>query len=154
MPLDYHSHQQNGVLNFGRSLVVKRQEKTPYQLLYNKRPNIKFFHVFGCKCYVLNDREPIGKFDPKGDNAIFIGYAWDTVAYRVYIPRTKVVVVGTNVKFDDSFQVTQEKFTKELKIQAEASPNATITEDLEKLFHGWYEAFEDTNRTFSNHIPF
>ncbi|KAJ9542479.1 hypothetical protein OSB04_028985 [Centaurea solstitialis] len=56
------------------SLVVKRFEKTPYQLLSDKRPNIKFFHVFGCKCYVLNDREPIGKFDPKGDDAIFIGY--------------------------------------------------------------------------------
>ncbi|KAJ9544415.1 hypothetical protein OSB04_024122 [Centaurea solstitialis] len=87
-----------------RSLVVKRFEKTPYHLLYNKCPNIKFFHVFGCKCFVLNDREHVGKFDPKGDSAIFIGYAWDTVAYRVYIPRTKLVVVSTNVKFDDSFQ--------------------------------------------------
>ncbi|KAJ9536560.1 hypothetical protein OSB04_un000259 [Centaurea solstitialis] len=87
-----------------RSLVVKRFEKTPYQLLYNKRPNIKFFHVFGCKCYILNDREPLGKFDPKGDDAIFIGYAWDSVAYRVYIPRTQIVVINTNVKFDDSFQ--------------------------------------------------
>ncbi|KAJ9545080.1 hypothetical protein OSB04_024787 [Centaurea solstitialis] len=28
-----------------RSLVVKRLEKTPYQLLHNKGPNIKFFHV-------------------------------------------------------------------------------------------------------------
>ncbi|KAJ9544935.1 hypothetical protein OSB04_024642 [Centaurea solstitialis] len=61
--------------------------KTPAQLLYIKRPNIKFFHVFGCKCFVLKDREPVGNFDPKGDSAIFIGYAWDTVAYRVYVPR-------------------------------------------------------------------
>ncbi|KAJ9552993.1 LOW QUALITY PROTEIN: hypothetical protein OSB04_017038 [Centaurea solstitialis] len=76
-----------------RSLVVKTHDKTPYHLLYNKRPNIKFFHVFGCKCYVLNDRESLGKFDPKGDNAIFIGYAWDTAAYRVYVPRIKIVVV-------------------------------------------------------------
>ncbi|KAJ9556643.1 LOW QUALITY PROTEIN: hypothetical protein OSB04_011257 [Centaurea solstitialis] len=123
-----------------RSLVVKRFEKTPYQLLYNKRPNIKFFHVFGCK-------EPVGKFDPKGDDVIFIGYAWDSVAYRVYVPKTQIVVVSTNVKFDDSFRVIQDKFKKELKIQAEASPNATITEDLEKLFNDWYTDFEDTNRT-------
>ncbi|KAJ9544851.1 hypothetical protein OSB04_024558 [Centaurea solstitialis] len=68
-----------------RSFVVKRFKKTPYQLLYSKRPKIKFFHVFGCKCYVSNDREPIGKFDPKGDDAIFIGYGWDFVAYRVYV---------------------------------------------------------------------
>ncbi|KAJ9538587.1 hypothetical protein OSB04_031320 [Centaurea solstitialis] len=118
-----------------RSLVVKRFEKTPYQLLYNKRPNIKFFHVFVCKCYVLNDREPVGKFDPKGDDAIFIGYAWDFVAYRVYIPRTQIVVV------------IQDKFKEELKIQAEASPNATITEELEKLFNDWYEDFEENDRT-------
>ncbi|KAJ9544570.1 hypothetical protein OSB04_024277 [Centaurea solstitialis] len=117
-----------------RSLVVKRFEKTPYQLLYNRRPNIKFFHVFGCKCFVLNDREPVGKFDPKGDSAIFIDYAWDTVAYRIYVPRTKLVVVSTNVKFDDSFQVIQDKFTEELKKQADASSNETITEDLENLF--------------------
>ncbi|KAJ9544984.1 hypothetical protein OSB04_024691 [Centaurea solstitialis] len=51
-----------------RSLVVKIFEKTPYQLLLNKTPNVKFFHVFGCKCYVLNDRKPIGKFNPKGDD--------------------------------------------------------------------------------------
>ncbi|KAJ9556018.1 hypothetical protein OSB04_010632 [Centaurea solstitialis] len=130
-----------------RSLVVKRYEKTPYQLLYNKRPNIKLFHIFGCKCYVLNDREPIGKFDPKVGDAIFIGYAWESVAYRVYVPRNQIVVVSTNVKFDDSFQVIQDKFKEELKILAEASPNATITEDLEKLFNDWYENFEETDKT-------
>ncbi|KAJ9547722.1 hypothetical protein OSB04_020265 [Centaurea solstitialis] len=91
-----------------RSLVVKKHEKTPYHLLYNKRPNIKFFHVFGRKCFVLNHREPLGKFDPKGDDAIFIGYAWDTVAYKVYIPIIKIVVVSTNVKFDDSFRTSVE----------------------------------------------
>ncbi|KAJ9561826.1 LOW QUALITY PROTEIN: hypothetical protein OSB04_006986 [Centaurea solstitialis] len=96
----------------------------------------------GCKCYVLNDREPVGKFDPKGDNAIFIGCAWDSVAYRVYVPKTQIVVVSTNV--------IQNKFTKELNIQAEASPNATIIEDLEKLFNEWYEDFEDTDRASAN----
>ncbi|KAJ9544464.1 hypothetical protein OSB04_024171 [Centaurea solstitialis] len=107
-----------------RSLVVKRYEKTPHQLL-----------------------EHVGKFDPKGDDAIFVGYAWDCVAYRVYIPRTQIIVVSTNVRFDDSFQVTQDMFTKELQIQAEGSPNATITEDLERLFNDWYEDFEEDDRT-------
>ncbi|KAJ9547098.1 hypothetical protein OSB04_019641 [Centaurea solstitialis] len=115
-----------------RSLVVKRFEKTRYQLLHNKRPNIKFFLVFGCKCYVLNDREPIGKFDPKGDDAIFIGYAWDSLAYRVY--------------------VTHDKFTEELKIQAEKSPNATIPQDLESFFNEWYDDEPDPDRA-SDDVP-
>ncbi|KAJ9552865.1 LOW QUALITY PROTEIN: hypothetical protein OSB04_016910 [Centaurea solstitialis] len=133
-----------------RSLVVKRFEKTPYQLLHNKRPNVKFFHVFGCKCNVLNDREPIGKFNPKGDDAIFIGYSWDSIAYRVYIPRSQVVVVSTNVRFDDNFQVTQDKFKEELKTQAKKSPNATITDDLEQLFHEWYEDEPNPDRDFAS----
>jgi transposase InsO family protein len=127
-----------------RSLVVKNFEKTPYQLLHNKRPNIKFFHVFGCKCFVLNDREPLGKFDPKGDEAIFIGYAWDTAAFRIYVPRTQTVVVSTNVRFDDNFQVIQDKFTEELKTQADKSPNATIPQELEQLFTEWYDDEEPT----------
>ncbi|KAJ9541842.1 hypothetical protein OSB04_028348 [Centaurea solstitialis] len=44
-------------------------------------------------------------------------------------------------------KVIQDKFIEELKIQAEASPNATITEDLEKLFDDWYEDFEENDRT-------
>ncbi|KAJ9542808.1 hypothetical protein OSB04_029314 [Centaurea solstitialis] len=129
-----------------RSLIVKRFEKTPYHLLHNKRPNVKFFHVFGCKCYVLNDREPIGKFNPKGDDAIFLGDSWDSAAYRVYVPRSGIVVVSTNVRFDDSFQVIQDMFKEELKIQADKSPNATSTEDLEQLFHEWYEDDPDPER--------
>ncbi|KAJ9544443.1 LOW QUALITY PROTEIN: hypothetical protein OSB04_024150 [Centaurea solstitialis] len=98
-------------------------------------------------CYTQNRslvvKQPVGKFDPKGDDVIFIGYAWDNVAYRVYVPRTQIVVVSTNVKLDDSLH---DKFKEELKIQAEASPNATIIEDLEKLFNEWYEDFEDIDR--------
>ncbi|KAJ9552991.1 hypothetical protein OSB04_017036 [Centaurea solstitialis] len=109
-----------------RSLVVKRFEKTPYQLLHNKRPNIKFLHVFGCKCYVLNDREPIGKFDPKGDDAIFIGYSCDSAAYIVNVPRSQIVVVSTNVKFDDNFQ------------------------DLEILFNEWNEDDPDPDKASEN----
>ncbi|KAJ9552721.1 hypothetical protein OSB04_016766 [Centaurea solstitialis] len=133
-------------------LVVKRFEKTLYQLLHNKRPNVKFFHIFGCKCYVLNDREPIGKFDPKGDDAIFIGYSWDFAAYRVYVPRSQIFVVSTNVKFDDNFQVTRDKFTEELKIQAEKSPNATIPQDIEIVFNEWFEDDADPERA-SEDVP-
>ncbi|KAJ9547544.1 hypothetical protein OSB04_020087 [Centaurea solstitialis] len=100
-----------------KSLVVKRFDKTPYQLLHSKRPNIKFFHVF------------------------------DSVAYRVYIPKTQIVVVSTNVRFDDNFQVTRDKFIEELKIQAEKSPNAIIKQDLENLFNEWYKDEDDPNKT-------
>ena len=32
---------------------------------------VKYFRVFGSKCYILNDRENLGKFDAKSDEGFF-----------------------------------------------------------------------------------
>ena len=39
-----------------------------------KKPKVKYFQIFGSKCYILNDRENHGKFDAKSDEGIFLGY--------------------------------------------------------------------------------
>ena len=30
-------------------------KKTPYELFKGRKPNIAHFHIFGCKCFVLNN---------------------------------------------------------------------------------------------------
>nr|GFB11765.1 putative ribonuclease H-like domain-containing protein [Tanacetum cinerariifolium] len=50
-----------------RSIIHKRFNKTPYELINKKKPNIKFFRVFGCRCYLLNDYEDVRKLKAKGD---------------------------------------------------------------------------------------
>ncbi|KAJ9552760.1 hypothetical protein OSB04_016805 [Centaurea solstitialis] len=45
-----------------RTLIVKRTGKTAYEMVEQCKPNIDYFRVFGCKCYVLNDRDDLGKF--------------------------------------------------------------------------------------------
>ncbi|KAJ9546915.1 hypothetical protein OSB04_019458 [Centaurea solstitialis] len=47
-----------------RTLIVKRTGKTAYEMVEQRKPNIDYFRVFGCKCYVLNDRDDLGKFEP------------------------------------------------------------------------------------------
>nr|GEZ40470.1 hypothetical protein [Tanacetum cinerariifolium] len=49
-----------------RSIVHKRFDKTPYELMNKRKPNIKFFRVFGCRCYLLNDYEDVRKLKEKG----------------------------------------------------------------------------------------
>ena len=44
---------------------------------------MKYFRVFGSKCYILNDQENLGKFDAKSDEGIFLGYFISSQAYRV-----------------------------------------------------------------------
>ncbi|GKB48946.1 putative ribonuclease H-like domain-containing protein [Tanacetum coccineum] len=39
-----------------RSIIRLRHNKTPYELLHDKPPDLSFFHVFGALCYPTNDR--------------------------------------------------------------------------------------------------
>ena len=48
---------------------------TSYELWKGRKPNVSYFHSFRSKCYILNDRDQLGKFDAKSDDGIFIGYA-------------------------------------------------------------------------------
>nr|GEU38659.1 retrotransposon protein, putative, unclassified [Tanacetum cinerariifolium] len=41
--------------------------KTPYELIQDKKPNLSFFHVFGALCYPTNDNDDLGKLDAKAD---------------------------------------------------------------------------------------
>nr|GFC48622.1 integrase, catalytic region, zinc finger, CCHC-type, peptidase aspartic, catalytic [Tanacetum cinerariifolium] len=58
-----------------RSLLRLHHEKTPYELLHNKLPDLSFHHVFDALCYPTKDSENLGKLQPKADIGIFIGYA-------------------------------------------------------------------------------
>ena len=42
--------------------------KTPYELLNGKKPDVSFFRVFGCKCYIYKKRQHLGKFQRRCDD--------------------------------------------------------------------------------------
>ncbi|GJY35081.1 retrovirus-related pol polyprotein from transposon TNT 1-94 [Tanacetum coccineum] len=67
-----------------RSLIHTRHDKTPYELVHNKKPDLTFFRVFGALCYPTNDSENLGKLQPRADIGIFIGYAPSRKGYRIY----------------------------------------------------------------------
>nr|GEZ87641.1 hypothetical protein [Tanacetum cinerariifolium] len=53
-----------------RSIIHRRFNKTPYELINGRKPDISFLHVFGALCNPKNDREDIGKLGAKGDKII------------------------------------------------------------------------------------
>ena len=73
------------------------------------KPNIGYFKVFGCKCFILNTKDNLGKFDPKSDVGIFLGYSNSSKAYRVYNKRTLVVEESMHVTLDESNPSSAEK---------------------------------------------
>ncbi|GKE39515.1 putative ribonuclease H-like domain-containing protein, partial [Tanacetum coccineum] len=59
-----------GYYTQNRSIIRLRHEKTPYELLHDKLPDLLFFHVFGALYYPTNDSENLGKLQPKADIAM------------------------------------------------------------------------------------
>ena len=88
------------VLN--RVLLRPILKKTPYELCKNKKPNISYFKVFGCKCFILNTKENLGKFDAKSDVEIFVGYSTLSKTFRVFNKITMVVKESIHVIFYES----------------------------------------------------
>ena len=103
-----------------RVLVRPSLDKTPYELWHGKIPNIGYFKVFGCKCFILNNKEKLGKFDSKTDVGIFLGYSSTSKAYRVFNKKTLVIEESIHVVFDESWN--------------NVSNESICSDDLEKDF--------------------
>jgi hypothetical protein len=76
-------------------------EKTPYELWFGRLASIKHFRNFGSKCYIKNDEDNLGKFDPRYDEGIFLRYSYNKKAYKCYNIRLLNIVESYNVKIDD-----------------------------------------------------
>nr|GFA29038.1 hypothetical protein [Tanacetum cinerariifolium] len=88
-----------------RLIIHKRFDKTPYELMNKRKPNIKFFRVFGCRCYLLNDNEDVGKIKAKGDIGVFVGYSKESAAFRIYNKRTQDAYFDASTSFHDPSNV-------------------------------------------------
>ncbi|GJV34770.1 retrovirus-related pol polyprotein from transposon TNT 1-94 [Tanacetum coccineum] len=87
-----------------RSLIHTRHNKTPYELVHDKKPDLTFFRVFGALCYPTNDSENLEKFQAKADIGIFVGYAPSRKGYRIYNKRTRRLMETIHVTFDEMHQ--------------------------------------------------
>ncbi|KAI3805317.1 hypothetical protein L1987_27575 [Smallanthus sonchifolius] len=77
------------VLN--RVLTVKRHNKTCYELLNNRMPNLDYLLPFGNPCTLLKVREVQTKFSAKAIEGIFLGYVANSTTKWVYNKETRQV---------------------------------------------------------------
>nr|GFC28330.1 retrovirus-related Pol polyprotein from transposon TNT 1-94 [Tanacetum cinerariifolium] len=108
-----------------RSIIHRRFNKTPYELINGRKPDISFLHVFGALCYPKNDHEDIGKLGAKGDIGFFIGYSADSCAYRIYNCQTKKIMETMNVSFDELSAMAFEQRSLSDDVD-ELNPNAMV----------------------------
>ncbi|GJR11802.1 retrovirus-related pol polyprotein from transposon TNT 1-94 [Tanacetum coccineum] len=108
-----------------RSIIHTRHNKTPYELLRGRKPNVEYFHVFGSLCYPTNDRDDLGKMKPKADIGVFIGYSETSRGFRIYNRRTKKIMETINVKFDELTAMASEHDCLEPELQRFINHNSS-----------------------------
>ena len=79
--------------------------------------------IFGCKCYILNAKDNLGKFDPKFDVGIFLGYSNTSKTYWVYNKRILIVEKFILVIFDESNSSSTEKVVFDDNVDEELQEN-------------------------------
>ncbi|GJW94724.1 retrovirus-related pol polyprotein from transposon TNT 1-94, partial [Tanacetum coccineum] len=87
-----------------RSLIHTPHNKTPYELVHDKKPDLTFLRVFSAMCYPTNDSEDLGKLQAKADIGIFVGYVPSRKGYKVYNKRTRRIMETIHVTFDELHQ--------------------------------------------------
>ncbi|GJT15685.1 ribonuclease H-like domain-containing protein [Tanacetum coccineum] len=87
------------IINKKKVLVIKPQNKTPYELLIGKPPSISFMRQFGCPLTILNTLDRLSKFDGKSDEGYLLGYSTSSNAFRVYNKRTKRLEENMHIDF-------------------------------------------------------
>ncbi|GJY46364.1 retrovirus-related pol polyprotein from transposon TNT 1-94 [Tanacetum coccineum] len=131
-----------------RSIINIRHNKTPYELLHGRKPNVEYFHVFGSLCYPTNDHDDLGKMKPKADIGVFIGYSETSRGFRIYNRRTKRIMETIHVKFDELTAMASEHDCLEPELQRFNNPNSSddlmntpSKEDLDNLFGPMFEDY-------------
>ena len=85
------------------ALIRPLLKKTPYELYRGKKPNVEYFRVFSCRCFILNNsKDHLRKFDSKADEGIFLGYDSNSASYRIFNKKTLIVESSVHVTFDES----------------------------------------------------
>nr|GEV51881.1 integrase, catalytic region, zinc finger, CCHC-type, peptidase aspartic, catalytic [Tanacetum cinerariifolium] len=111
-------------------IIQCRFNKTPYELINGRKPNVSFLHVFEALFYPKNDREDIGKLGAKGDIGFFIGYFDNSRAYRVSNQRIKKIMETMNVTFDELSAMDFEQSSSKLGLQGMTSRQISSGLDL------------------------
>ncbi|GKB59852.1 retrovirus-related pol polyprotein from transposon TNT 1-94 [Tanacetum coccineum] len=106
-----------------RSIIVKRHDKTSYEIFRERITNISYFHVFGCPVFIHNHKDHLGKFNAKADDGYFLGYSFVSKVFRVYNTRRQQIEETYHVTFDEKNHVPE--------VIAPNEPEIPHTEDTE-----------------------
>lgn len=101
--------------------------KSPFEMLFDVKPSVKYFRVFGSICYVHIPDSRRSKLDAKAMKCIFIGYDEGRKGWRCLDPTTFKYVVSRDVVFDE----ISSYYSKDASVQESDTITLPLSHSLE-----------------------
>ena len=99
------------ILNRVPSISVS---STPYEIWRGKKPNLKYFKIWGCSAYVK--RNFGHKLDTRADKYLFVGYPKDSIGYLFYHPTEQKVFVSRHATFMEKEFILERGSRRNIKL--------------------------------------
>ena len=104
----------------------KRNQKTPFESLTGKQPDMSKMFKFGSKCFAFIQNPK--KLSDRAEEGIFVGYDKESPAYLVYFPENQKVkrvrcIKCFNDKTEDSFVDKGDEISNDLLILEKSNMN-------------------------------
>jgi hypothetical protein len=96
-----------------RAQIRVNNNTTPCELWKGRPAIVKYFKVFGCKCYIKRNEDNLEKFDSRIDECIFLRYAFGSKAYKFYNKTLCKVVDSNDVRMDEAIPQKEKSQTSE-----------------------------------------
>lgn len=104
--------------------VRVNNNQTPHELWYGKTPMVKYFKIFGRKCYIKRTDENLGKFEPRVDEGIPLGYSPHSKGYKCYNKRLGIFFESIDVVIDEEGNTPRQVKSKDFE-DDEGYPSAS-----------------------------
>nr|GEU57960.1 hypothetical protein [Tanacetum cinerariifolium] len=127
--------EQNGIVKRRNRTLVEAARtmlsaaKTPYHIINDRKPSVKFFHIFGSLCYIVRDGENLDKMKEKGDACIFVSLSPGTQCQDNVTQADKTVTTSNELDllfssmFDELLNGSSKVASKSFAVSTTDAPN-------------------------------
>lgn len=130
------------ITNRTQSYLVK--DKTPYELWFDRKPNVSNMRVFGCIAYARVPDALRSKLDNKGVKCRFIGYTEN--GYRLWQEEENRLIHSRNVVFDENnFVYKSENMNSKDYDEEENLENGSNEQEVQEVHEEEEDSTNDIN---------
>lgn len=132
------------------------RHKTPYELLFDHKPDYDHMRVFGCLTYYRSNETRGDKFEWRGRPGVFMGYPPGTKGYKIFDLEKRKIVISRDTRFHENhfpFSVIKQNEDNFDVFKYPSGP-AQVFEELDDITHKMKPNNEEQEHETSIHVGF